>query len=63
VRAKQSSTETSALRWTGRGFLCRVDSKTGKTEQAVSFWRDYALVGTSLPRDGGFKGARARGQC
>jgi uncharacterized protein (TIGR03032 family) len=49
----------------GRGFLCRVDSKTGKAEQVVfcpgfarglSFWRGYALVGTSLPRDGAFKG-------
>ena len=49
----------------GRGFLCRVDGKTGKAEQVVfcpgfarglSFWRGYALVGTSLPRDGAFKG-------
>ncbi len=49
----------------GRGFLCRVDSDTGKAEQVVfcpgfarglSFWRGYALVGTSLPRDGAFKG-------
>lgn len=49
----------------GRGFLCRVDGKSGKTEQVafcpgfargLSFWRGYALVGTSLPRDGAFKG-------
>jgi uncharacterized protein (TIGR03032 family) len=49
----------------GRGFLCRVDSKSGKAEQVafcpgfargLSFWRGYALVGTSLPRDGAFKG-------
>jgi uncharacterized protein (TIGR03032 family) len=49
----------------GRGFLCRVDKDTGKAEQMVfcpgfarglSFWRGYALFGTSLPRDGAFKG-------
>jgi uncharacterized protein (TIGR03032 family) len=49
----------------GRGFLCRVDGKSGKAEQVafcpgfargLSFWRGYALVGTSLPRDGAFKG-------
>jgi uncharacterized protein (TIGR03032 family) len=49
----------------GRGFLCRVDAKSGKTEQVtfcpgfargLSFWRGHALVGTSLPRDGAFKG-------
>jgi uncharacterized protein (TIGR03032 family) len=48
------------LDW-GRGFLCRVDGKSGKAEQvafcpgfarSLSFWRGYALVGTSLPRDG-----------
>jgi hypothetical protein len=42
-----------------------VDPKTGKTERAafcpgfargLSFWRGYALVATSLPRDGAFKG-------
>jgi uncharacterized protein (TIGR03032 family) len=49
----------------GRGDLCRVDAKTGKAEQrafcpgfarGLSFWRGYALVATSLPRDGAFKG-------
>jgi uncharacterized protein (TIGR03032 family) len=49
----------------GRGFLCRVDARSGKAEQVtfcpgfargLSFWRGYALVGTSLPRDGAFKG-------
>jgi hypothetical protein len=49
----------------GRGDLGRVDPKTGKREQVafcpgfargLSFWRGYALVGTSLPRDGAFKG-------
>jgi uncharacterized protein (TIGR03032 family) len=49
----------------GRGYLCRVDPDSGKAEQVVfcpgfarglSFWRGYALIGTSLPRDGAFKG-------
>ncbi len=49
----------------GRGYLCRVDPDTGKTEQVtfcpgfargLSFWQGYALIGTSLPRDGAFKG-------
>lgn len=49
----------------GRGYLCRVDADTGKTERVafcpgfargLSFWRGYALVATSLPRDGAFKG-------
>jgi uncharacterized protein (TIGR03032 family) len=49
----------------GRGYLCRVDQKTGKAEQVVfcpgfarglSFFGGYALIGTSLPRDGAFKG-------
>ena len=49
----------------GRGYLCRVDAQSGKTEQVafcpgfargLSFWRGYALVATSLPRDGAFKG-------
>ena len=49
----------------GRGYLCRVDAGSGKAEQVafcpgfargLSFWRGYALVGTSLPRDGAFKG-------
>jgi len=47
------------------GYLCRVDAGSGKAEQVafctgfargLSFWRGYALVGTSLPRDGAFKG-------
>ena len=49
----------------GRGDLARVDAKTGKREsvafcpgfaRGLSFWRGYALVATSLPRDGAFKG-------
>lgn len=49
----------------GRGYLCRVDAKSGKTERVafcpgfargLSFWRGYALVATSLPRDGAFEG-------
>ena len=41
------------------------DAKSGKTEQVafcpgfargLSFWRGYALVATSLPRDGAFMG-------
>lgn len=50
----------------GRGYFCRVDPDPGKAEQVVfcpglarglSFWRGYALIGTSLPRDGAFKGS------
>jgi uncharacterized protein (TIGR03032 family) len=49
----------------GRGDLARVDARTGKRERVafcpgfargLSFWRGYALVATSLPRDGAFKG-------
>jgi uncharacterized protein (TIGR03032 family) len=49
----------------GRGDLARVDPKSGKREKVafcpgfargLSFWRGYALVATSLPRDGAFKG-------
>jgi uncharacterized protein (TIGR03032 family) len=49
----------------GRGYLCQVNTDSGKAEQVafcpgfargLSFWRGYALVGTSLPRDGAFKG-------
>ena len=49
----------------GRGYLCRVEEKSGKTERVAfcpgfarepSFWRGHALVATSLPRDGAFKG-------
>jgi uncharacterized protein (TIGR03032 family) len=49
----------------GRGDLARVDPKSGKRERVafcpgfargLSFWRGYALVATSLPRDGAFKG-------
>jgi uncharacterized protein (TIGR03032 family) len=49
----------------GRGYLCKVDAKSGKTERVafcpgfargLSFWRGYALVATSLPRDGAFQG-------
>jgi Domain of unknown function (DUF4915) len=49
----------------GHGYLCRVDEKSGKAERVtfcpgfargLSFWRGHALVATSLPRDGAFKG-------
>jgi uncharacterized protein (TIGR03032 family) len=49
----------------GRGDLVRVDPQSGKREKVafcpgfargLSFWRGYALVATSLPRDGAFKG-------
>jgi uncharacterized protein (TIGR03032 family) len=49
----------------GRGYLCKVDAKSGKTERVafcpgfargLSFWRGYALVATSQPRDGAFQG-------
>lgn len=49
----------------GRGYLCRVETNTGNIEQVtfcpgflrgLSFWRRYALIGASLPRDGTFKG-------
>lgn len=49
----------------GRGYLCRVDEKKGKIERVafcpgflrgLSFWRNYALVSTSLPRDSSFRG-------
>jgi hypothetical protein len=54
----------------GRGYFCRVDPDLGKAEQVVfcpglarglSFWRGYALIGTSLPRDGAFKGLELDG--
>ena len=49
----------------GRGYLCRVEPRSGKVEQVtfcpgflrgLSFWRRYALIGASLPRDGSFQG-------
>lgn len=49
----------------GRGHLCRVDQQTNRAEavafcpgflRGLSFWRSYAAVGLSLPRDGAFKG-------
>ena len=49
----------------GRGYLCRVDEKSGKSRQVafvpgflrgLSFWNRYAVVGSSLARDGAFKG-------
>src|SRR5262249_36052441 len=54
----------------GRGYLCRVEEKSGKTERVAfcpgfarepSFWRGHALVATSLPRDG-VQGPRAQGE-
>ncbi len=49
----------------GRGFLCRVDLGSGKIERVafcagflrgLSFFRHFALVAASLPRDNTFKG-------
>lgn len=49
----------------GRGYLCRVDAANGKIERVafcpgflrgLSFWRHFALVATSLPRDNTFQG-------
>ena len=49
----------------GRGYLCRVDAANGKIERVtfcpgflrgLSFWRHFALVATSLPRDSSFRG-------
>jgi len=49
----------------GRGYLCRVNEANGEIERVVfcpgflrglSFWRHFALVATSLPRDSSFKG-------
>lgn len=49
----------------GRGNLCRVDEESGEIEKVafcpgflrgLSFWRHFALVATSLPRDNTFQG-------
>jgi uncharacterized protein (TIGR03032 family) len=49
----------------GRGYLCRVDEANGEVEKVafcpgflrgLSFWRHFALVATSLPRDSSFRG-------
>ena len=49
----------------GRGFLCRVDLESGEIERVafcagflrgLSFFRHFALVAASLPRDNTFKG-------
>jgi uncharacterized protein (TIGR03032 family) len=49
----------------GRGNLCRVNEQTGAIEtvafcpgflRGLSFWRHYAIVAASLPRDGSFQG-------
>ena len=49
----------------GRGYLCRVDEANGEVERVaflpgflrgLSFWRHFALVATSLPRDSSFRG-------
>jgi uncharacterized protein (TIGR03032 family) len=49
----------------GRGYLCRIDEASGKIERVafcpgflrgLSFWRHFALVATSLPRDSSFRG-------
>ena len=49
----------------GRGYLCRVDEASGAVERiafcpgflrGLAFWRHFALVATSLPRDSSFQG-------
>jgi uncharacterized protein (TIGR03032 family) len=49
----------------GRGYLCRIDEKSGDSERVafcpgflrgLSFWRHFALVAASLPRDSSFQG-------
>jgi len=49
----------------GRGHLCRVDADSGNIEpvtfcpgflRGLSFWRRFALVAVSLPRDSSFQG-------
>jgi uncharacterized protein (TIGR03032 family) len=49
----------------GRGYLCRIDAKSGAIERVafcpgflrgLSFFRQFALVAASLPRDNTFKG-------
>jgi uncharacterized protein (TIGR03032 family) len=49
----------------GRGYLCHVDEVNGEIERVafcpgflrgLSFWRHFALVATSLPRDSSFQG-------
>lgn len=54
----------------GRGYLSRVDRRTGGLDQVafcpgflrgLSFFRNYAVVGASLPRDGAFKGLELDG--
>ncbi len=49
----------------GRGYLCRVDEASGAIERiafcpgfirGLAFWRHFALVATSLPRDSSFQG-------
>lgn len=49
----------------GRGNLCRVEAETGRREavafcpgflRGLAFWRNFAAVGSSLPRDGTFQG-------
>jgi len=49
----------------GRGYLCRVDHKTGRREEiafcpgflrGLAFHNDFAIVTLSLPRDGSFTG-------
>jgi uncharacterized protein (TIGR03032 family) len=48
----------------GRGYIARVDEKTGKREQVafcpgflrgLAIWNNHAIVTVSLPRDGTFK--------
>jgi uncharacterized protein (TIGR03032 family) len=54
----------------GRGYLCRVDEASGAIERiafcpgflrGLAFWRHFALVATSLPRDSTFQGLELEG--
>ena len=54
----------------GRGYLCHVDAASGTIERVafcpgflrgLSFWRHFALVATSLPRDSSFRGLELEG--
>lgn len=49
----------------GRGYFCRLDKEGAEPERltfcpgflrGLSFWSNYAAVGTSLPRNGAFEG-------
>jgi uncharacterized protein (TIGR03032 family) len=55
----------------GRGNLCRINEETGALEtvafcpgflRGLSFWRHFAIVAASLPRDGSFQGLELEGK-